>query len=453
VNTLAFGENFSPSLFLSTPWLKLLLLRFPLALAPALFTWFIPDLLRYRKGGMAKFGAAVSISLLALQTIEWAIPGQSLPYLYLHRALFGVLFAYAILGAALVYVGLYDKKRSAIWALLAVLCLSLGALGDAAIWLGVASGPPLVPWGFAGFVLFLLGGYIRRYADPLPALDLRQAAQISANNLTRKSASIPRKLLREGRLHLLPVFYIMTLSDMGREGIMNSGSHEFADHIYRSEPSGRTALGRRIDAHLLGMPAARAFRLRYKKAQEEVHRALLSFDRSTTPLNVLALPCGLPRDMTELAENLYNRNPSLLARIHYTGMDVDPLLITKARRMTDNSYLANTRYHQGNALLRDEYPQGPFHAAISTGLGEFLDDEQLATLYANVHASLVPGGTFYTSATALEPRSERLLRAFELDTHYRTPARLESILRQTPWTRLVITVDETGLQSFVVAVK
>ena len=35
-------------------------------------------------------------------------------------------------------------------------------------------------------------------------------------NRTRRSRSIPRRLLREGALHLVPLYYLMRLSDLGR---------------------------------------------------------------------------------------------------------------------------------------------------------------------------------------------------------------------------------------------
>ena len=55
------------------------------------------------------------------------------------------------------------------------------------------------------------------------------------HNRTRTSESIPRKLLREGKLHLLPIYALMRTSDLAREGIENSGSYRFADHVYRNE--------------------------------------------------------------------------------------------------------------------------------------------------------------------------------------------------------------------------
>jgi hypothetical protein len=135
-------------------------------------------------------------------------------------------------------------------------------------------------------------------------------------------------------------------------------------------------------------------------------------------------------------------------------MDVDAALLEKAKSFTAGCGVTSMQFHHGNALLRDEYPPGPpFNAVVSTGLGEFLDDEQIATFYGNVFDVLAPAGTFYTSATREEARSELMMRAFELDTHYRTTSQLEQLLRRFPWRRLMITQDDTGLQSFVVAVK
>jgi len=114
-------------------------------------------------------------------------------------------------------------------------------------------------------------------------------------NRTRRSVSIPRRLTRDGRLHLLPLYYILRLSYLAREGIDNSGSYRFADHIYVGRPTGSTPLGRWIDARLLDMPAARAFRCRYQKANEVVRQSLSALPNDGSPLRVLAIPCGIPR--------------------------------------------------------------------------------------------------------------------------------------------------------------
>jgi len=272
-------------------------------------------------------------------------------------------------------------------------------------------------------------------------------------NVTRRSASIPARLARTGALHLIPVYYLLLLSDLGREGIEHSGSHRFADHIYAGVPSGVTALGRWIDARLLAMPAACAFRGRYQRAQVAARRALQMAARRPGPLRILAVPCGIPRDMADLARTLHTDDAALLARIEYYGMDIDPAVLCLARSFMSDSPVTATHYHLGDALSADQYPDTTFHVVVSTGLGDFLDDAELEALCANVHRVLEPGGTFYTSASAKDPRSDALLRMADLLPHYRTARQLEAIFRRTKWSRIDLDVHPTGLQTFVIAIK
>lgn len=276
---------------------------------------------------------------------------------------------------------------------------------------------------------------------------------IGQKNLTRQSQSIARKLVREGALHLLPVYGLLRLSDLAREGIEHSGSYRFADHIYVGKASGRTPLGRWLDARLLAMPAARAFRRRCDNAQAVVRQALESRPEGAGPLRVLAVPCGIPRDLVELSRSLASTRPELLGRLEYHGMDLDPEVIDLATRLTRSCGLRSVRFGQGDAMSRADYPAGTFHVVLSTGLGEFLDDDELGTFYGHVYHALEPGGVFYTSAAARDARSDVLLQMVELITRYRRAEQLERILRQLPWRALSLTRDETGLQTFATAIR
>lgn len=266
------------------------------------------------------------------------------------------------------------------------------------------------------------------------------------HNFTRRSESIGRKLWREHRLGMLIKYALMRLSDLGREGIENSGSFRFADHIYRNEASGRGLLGKLIDHRMLQLPATKAFRRRYLRAQEVLRERLESCgDR---PLKVLAIPCGIPRDVGEL-------ETELRARIDYSGTDLNPLVLEAAGDYLAEKGLGATRFQLGDALDPETFAERDFDVVLCTGLGEFLDDAQLATLYTNVHRALVPGGVFYTSATDLEPKSEALLRAMELETNYRDREALDRVFAATGkrWDRIDFEVDASGLQTFVRAVR
>ena len=158
------------------------------------------------------------------------------------------------------------------------------------------------------------------------------------HNRTRTSASIPRKLLREGKLHLLPVYALMRTSDLAREGIENSGSYRFADHVYRNEPSGRFGIGRALDAVLLQMRGARSMRNRFVHAQDEIVAAARAFatrDHSTTePFRVLSIPCGIARDLVIASTRIAADLPAIYSRSTFFGVDLDPAPLELSRDLT-----------------------------------------------------------------------------------------------------------------------
>jgi SAM-dependent methyltransferase len=250
----------------------------------------------------------------------------------------------------------------------------------------------------------------------------------------------------------VPAYYLLSLSDLAREGIQHSGSYRFADHIYVGKPSGRTALGRWLDARLLSLPAAQAFRCRYKRAQAVVRQALESHSQKRA-LRVLAVPCGIPRDMLELTHTLRTEHPALLDRLEYHGLDVDPEVLDIAETLTRDAGIPAAHYHLGDALSATDYPRRPFDVVISTGLGEFLDDDELNVLYGNIYDVLDPGGIFNTTATAHDSNSETLLQIAEITTRYRNLQHVRGLLSAFPWRRLSTACDATGLQTFITAVK
>ena len=249
-----------------------------------------------------------------------------------------------------------------------------------------------------------------------------------------------------------PLTAVLSLSDLAREGIANRGSYRFADHLYKRKASGRLVVGRYLDALILRLPAASAFRRRYLHARDAID-AVVRERASSGTARILTVPCGIPRDAVEMADALQRDAPALLDRVEYVGMDIDPEALRVAAAFAGGSALRSVAFHRGDALDRGQYPPGRFHVVSSTGLSEFLDDAQLETLFANVHEALEPGGTFFTSATASEPFSALLLRVIDLETRYRAQPHVASILGRLPWRTVSYRVDPTGLQTFVVAVK
>jgi hypothetical protein len=280
-------------------------------------------------------------------------------------------------------------------------------------------------------------------------------AVVAPANFTRKTVDLPAKFRREGRFALIPLYHLLRLSDLAREGIARSGSYRFADHIYRDEASGVGWFGRWLDRRLLNLAASRAMRGRYLRAREEMHRACRCHFESEkdAPFRILTVPCGIPRDVRDFAEQLKAKQPELQRLIEYNGMDLDPAVCAAAESFLAGSALHLPRVLQGNALDPKSYTGQRYHFISSTGLGEFLGDDDLATLYSNVFETLTPGGVFFTSATAFEGASDALLRSFELHSHYRTRFDLKRLLGGQPWSRVEFERHESGLQTFVRAIR
>jgi hypothetical protein len=248
---------------------------------------------------------------------------------------------------------------------------------------------------------------------------------------------------------LRPLF---AMSDLASEGIANGGSFRFADHLYKGAPSGRFLLGYWLDSVFMRMPAASAFRRRYLHART----TMIDCIRARAPMGrvrVLTVPCGIPRDIVEAVEMVDRQAPGLLDAVEYVGMDIDPRALRVAEEFAANRGFRNAAFHQGNALVRRDYPSGRFHFISSTGLTEFLDDREVRALFANVYEALESEGTFYTSASAPDALSMALLRAIKLNARYRSQEEIDGHLRALPWKSVKYVVDSTGLQTFVTAVK
>ena len=275
------------------------------------------------------------------------------------------------------------------------------------------------------------------------------------HNRTRTATSIPRKLLREGKLHLLPIYALMRTSDLAREGIENSGSYRFADHVYRNEPSGRYGIGRALDAVLLRMRGARSMRNRFHHTQDEIVAAAHAFAArnvdSATPFRVLSVPCGIARDLVLAAHRIATDLPAVYARTTFFGVDLDPVPLELSRQLArSNEHFFFTR---GDALDAQSFP-AELDVIVSTGLGEFLDDDQLVQFFMNCHERLRIGGEFVTSSMQPDRVADYLMRQLaELHTHYRRGDELIRWLHGAGFYEVTTRQDTVGLQTLVVARK
>lgn len=284
----------------------------------------------------------------------------------------------------------------------------------------------------------------------LPQPDMTAPANEPLPNRTRRSASIPRRLVSEGKYHLLPVYALLTTSDLAREGIRNSGSFRFADHIYRNEPSGRFGVGRMLDRVLLRLKGARSMRSRFLHSRLEILRAIEE-GAADTDLTVVSIPCGIARDLFDVAETLRRSDPGRHARTRFIGIDIDAEPLALSRDLTIGHDCFD--FVCADALQPRTIPRN-MDVIVSLGFGEFLADGLLYDFYRRCLSSLRPGGRFITSAMSRDRVSDYLARELaELHTHYRTTDQLRALLTSAGFVRVRTSQDTVGLQTLAVAEK
>jgi hypothetical protein len=96
-----FGDAFLPGWANQHPFLHLVFIQWPIGLAPVLFTWLLPALLRYRRGQMAWIGAAVSLILTVVLPFQFRAEPIAVWYPKVHVWLYGIFYVYALAGIAL----------------------------------------------------------------------------------------------------------------------------------------------------------------------------------------------------------------------------------------------------------------------------------------------------------------------------------------------------------------
>lgn len=270
-------------------------------------------------------------------------------------------------------------------------------------------------------------------------------------NFTRTSSSIPARLIREGKWYLLPAYALARTSDLAREGMENSGSFRFADHIYMGRPGGRYGVGWLLDALFLALPAARSMRERYLHSRAHVAAELRRAAAAGGSARVLSVPCGIARDLVGGAHDAWIGALRPGARARLIGFDIDPEALALSRELTgaDESF----EFVEGDALDAAAYP-ADLDLIVSTGLGEFLDDADLSRFYAACYAALKPGGRFVTSGMSRSRLADRLLRELaELHTRYRDADALTGALAGAGFADIVVRPDRFGLQWLATAVR
>jgi hypothetical protein len=269
------------------------------------------------------------------------------------------------------------------------------------------------------------------------------------HNRTRRSASIPQRLLAERRVLLVPLYWILRTSDLAREGMENSGSYRFADHIYAGAASGRGPIGRGVDRLLLSLPSSRSFRNRFVHARDQILAAIRA--SSGRSLDILSAPSGIARELIEVARELRRDDPERLSGVRFHCLDGDSAPLNETREMARRENLSNFVFHHADVFDTRAYPE-KLDVITSTGLAEFLPEESAVAFYRTCMERLIPGGVLITSATVRHRLSAYLMEQLaELTAHYRDESDLARMFARIPGFSVTWHRDERGYQILIVA--
>ena len=190
-------------------------------------------------------------------------------------------------------------------------------------------------------------------------------------------------------------------------------------------------------------------RSRFFHSRREIVRAVREMSAASREITVLSVPCGIARDLYEVAETLHATEPDLYEHVRFIGIDLDGEPLELSRELTRDHPLFD--FQCADALAPGSLPKG-LDAIVSLGFGEFLPDGILHDFYRRCHSSLNNSGRFITSAMSRDRMSDYLAREIaELYTHYRSAEQLADLLKSAGFTNVRTTHDEVGLQTLAVA--
>jgi len=177
-----------------------------------------------------------------------------------------------------------------------------------------------------------------------------------------------------------------------------------------------------------------------------------SLTAGPAPFRVLSVPCGIARDLVQAAQLIEKELPGVYARSTFFGLDLDPVPLELSRALVadrDDHFF----FSCGDALDTKAFPS-ELDVIVSTGLGEFLDDESLVRFYTNCHDRLRHGGVFVTSSMQADRIADYLMRQLaELNAHYRRGDQLIRWLHTAGFHEASTRQDDVGLQTLAVARK
>lgn len=241
---------------------------------------------------------------------------------------------------------------------------------------------------------------------------------------------------------------------LGFETGFDSGST--LDYVYRNQPSGKSALGRLIDANYLNSIGWRGIRQRKLHAEELLRLAMGRLREEGKAVRIVDIAAGHGRYILESLEGLEHKPDAILLR-DYSEINVrDGSALIEQKGLSDIArFVKGDAFDRADLAALDPKPT----LAVVSGLYElFGSNQMIGDSLAGLAAAVEEGGYLVYTGQPWHPQLELIARA--LTSHRqgqawvmrrRSQAEMDQLVEAAGFRKLEQRIDEWGIFSVSLA--
>ncbi|PYC29442.1 hypothetical protein DMO17_01750 [Aquipseudomonas alcaligenes] len=241
---------------------------------------------------------------------------------------------------------------------------------------------------------------------------------------------------------------------LGFETGFDSGST--LDYVYRNQPSGKSALGRLIDANYLNSIGWRGIRQRKLHAEELLRLAMGRLREAGKAVRIVDIAAGHGRYILESLEGLEHKPDAILLR-DYSDINVrDGSALIEQKGLGDIArFVKGDAFDRADLAALDPKPT----LAVVSGLYElFGSNQMIGDSLAGLAAAVEEGGYLVYTGQPWHPQLELIARA--LTSHRqgqawvmrrRSQAEMDQLVEAAGFRKLEQRIDEWGIFSVSLA--
>ncbi|BCR22483.1 bifunctional alpha/beta hydrolase/class I SAM-dependent methyltransferase [Aquipseudomonas alcaligenes] len=228
------------------------------------------------------------------------------------------------------------------------------------------------------------------------------------------------------------------------------------DYVYRNQPSGKSALGRLIDANYLNSIGWRGIRQRKLHAEELLRLAMGRLREADKAVRIVDIAAGHGRYILESLEGLEHKPDAILLR-DYSNINVrDGSALIEQKGLGDIArFVKGDAFDRADLAALDPKPT----LAVVSGLYElFGSNQMIGDSLAGLAAAVEEGGYLVYTGQPWHPQLELIARA--LTSHRqgqawvmrrRSQAEMDQLVAAAGFRKLEQRIDEWGIFSVSLA--